>query len=673
MSQRAEIGCPSISGYIEVEFESRLGLVKGMAAWRRSAPGKGGKTDITANMYESRGQHIHPRELFLSVSVVSLCLPRASKWMDQHVESNRREFSAAIFSLCLPNTDGVVFLTLRLSPRLAPRLEYTAEAMVASTISARGAFFTLTMMNVFLVYGQSGEAAKTIIPNSDPAISYLPEYCPSGGLLGCYGAWWDTTMNDGSIIKTTAGPTSHYNNAQTAFSYSFYGSNIELHGLGDTFGANIIMQLDSFLVIVNTSTGSGGPSQLPQLLYNSSDLDPQTIHTLSVGWSRNNIPNKDLGVDNPLSFAYFDRLEISNYRPADGIASAASSTTYGSTVPASPTAASLSSQSASPKLKSGALAGVIIASLLCFILFCAFSAYFLRYRRRRRTLRHRPTSSHVKVTIESDEIRFADIIPSPSPSESWKAHPHLSLPPAYVHSGSCGVDAAGYGCEKGVSYLDLEPGSTSLDSVPLPFLKFDPVDGEKKKKSRLSVLSSLSSSTPSNVSHPPRAKLRVNTRKSERAPRTSALASVEIAQAQTEQGPSPVTPFTPYCVATATVVRPQNAQRISNAGLNDKRMPKRNIPLDAPLPPLPAVPSPRKEKRRDTKVRSTLKSSRAGSSGLDKDVSDMLASTGNAATRSERSNALDLDLDVGMVTPRPSFDAMSVMTRSVPPPYALHA
>ena len=89
--------------------------------------------------------------------------------------------------------------------------------------------------------------------------------------------------------------------------YSFYGSSLEIYGLADTNGANVVVQIDNFLAIVNTSTGIGGASLQPMMIYNYTGLDPGTVHTLSIGWSAS-------GDFKPRSFAFLDRLVVGDYQ-----------------------------------------------------------------------------------------------------------------------------------------------------------------------------------------------------------------------------------------------------------------------------------------------------------------------------------------------------------------------
>lgn len=76
----------------------------------------------------------------------------------------------------------------------------------------------------------------------------------------------------------------------------------------------MIVQIDNTLQMVNTSTGTGGGLEQPSILGNYTDLDPQVIHTLSIGWCANAVPDASTGVPSPLSYAYFDHLVIDNFR-----------------------------------------------------------------------------------------------------------------------------------------------------------------------------------------------------------------------------------------------------------------------------------------------------------------------------------------------------------------------
>ncbi|KAL5512935.1 hypothetical protein ACEPAH_3333 [Sanghuangporus vaninii] len=511
------------------------------------------------------------------------------------------------------------------------------------------ALIILAFTEIGFVSGQS----KTIVANSDPQINYSPEVCPGSAVTECLGAWWDTAMANGSTIKTTAGPSSGYNNAQTTMSYSFYGSSLEIHGLVDTDGANMIVQIDNFLIIVNTSTGIGGASLEPRMVYNRTQLDPQIAHTLSIGWSANMNPNTEAGGYKPLSYAYFDHLVVGDFRavlPSSVAPSGTSTSTV--TEQTSSAVATSSSQALSSIVKPGAVAGIVIAALLFLLLLGVLVYYILHRRRQLIVFRRRPPSPHVKVMIESQETRYAESIGSPTQRESWKARPHLSLPPVYGFGTDVGTNNTGYTDEKGVSYLDLESGnrksvassSSSSGSVS---------NGHKNRESDVP----LHPSTPSPISsHPSQASLRINTRKSLVSPRHQPSAKGSIAD---DQDSPPVTPFTPYCVGTATVARPQNAQLVPKSSLSSGEFSSAplisTVPLP-PLPPLPPIPSQKEEKRRFTKrlssFRRSRKSSRVGQNEADP-------------------SALEVELNV-IGSSRPSFDAMSVMTRSIPPPYTLH-
>lgn len=51
---------------------------------------------------------------------------------------------------------------------------------------------TLGVMIFSLIYktqGQSGGFLGAIVNNDDPAITYMPSFCPKGDILTCYGAW----------------------------------------------------------------------------------------------------------------------------------------------------------------------------------------------------------------------------------------------------------------------------------------------------------------------------------------------------------------------------------------------------------------------------------------------------------------------------------------------------
>ncbi|KAL5537173.1 hypothetical protein ACEPAF_996 [Sanghuangporus sanghuang] len=508
------------------------------------------------------------------------------------------------------------------------------------------ALVILAFTEMDFVSGQS----KTSVANSDPQINYSPEVCPGAAVTKCLGAWWDTAMADGSVIKTTAGPSSGYNNAQTTMSYSFYGSSLEIHGLADTDGANMIVQIDNFLIIVNTSTGIGGASLEPRMVYNHTQLDPEIAHTLSVGWSANMNPNTEAGGYKPLSYAYFDHLVVGDFRAVAAPSGTSTSTTPEQT--SSTVAASSSSQALSSIVKPGAVAGIVIAALLFLLLLGALVYYILRRRRQFSAFRRRPPSPHVKVVIESQETRYAESIGTPAQRESWKAWPHLSLPPVYGYGTDSGMDKTGYTDENGVSYLDLESGNRK--SVASSSSSSGNVsNGHKNRQSDIPF--HLSTPSPSG-SYPSQANLRINTRKSLFSPQHKPSAKDSTA---VDQDTPPVTPFTPYCVGTATVARPQNAQLVPKSSLSSGEFSSApfisTVPLP-PLPPLPPIPSQKEEKRRFTERLSSFRRSRKSS---------------RAGQNEAGPSALEVELNV-IGSSRPSFDTMSVMTRSIPPPYTLH-
>ena len=307
-------------------------------------------------------------------------------------------------------------------------------------------------------------------------------------------------------------------------------------------------------------------------------------------------------------------------------------------------------------MKPGAIAGIVIAVLVSLLLIGIFAFCIFRQRRRPRPFQRRPQLSHVKVMIESQETSRAESVPSPTQRESWKARPHLSLPPAYGYSTHNDSEKSEPIAEKGASYLDLESGHESVVSSSYPS-SISYRDASDKRVNRKSSVSALPAS-PSGSSCPPSVSLRIDTRKSLLSGRRSIQATI----AETEA--SPVTPFTPYCVATATVARPQNAQLVPKSSLSSGDLCVApvisTIPLP-PLPPLPPIPSPKEEKRRFTKRFSSFRRSRKSSR----------AGRDEASPRGVGSSTLEVELDT-MGSSRPSFDSMSVMTRSVPPPYTLH-
>ncbi|THH08536.1 hypothetical protein EW145_g2652 [Phellinidium pouzarii] len=573
--------------------------------------------------------------------------------------------------------------------------------------------------------GQNGGAIGTLISNSDPSITYSPKVCISTDDTDCYGAWWNTNIDDGSVIKTTAGPSVMYDNAQTSLTMSFYGTSLEVHGLRDVAGANMIVQLDNMAGTINTSTGAAGASQQPSLLASYSGLDAQTVHTLALQWFANSYD----GDNSEYSYAYFDHLMVGDFRAVES-----SSTT---------SSAQASTPSSTSRPSFGVTAGIVVAVLVFILLFFVASFYLLRHRRR--FSYHGQSSQKIKVMIDSFEGQHTDGSDPSSPSESiLKAHPHMSLPPAYFTSWNAtrknvkgGTDAY-----QSVSYLDLESGAGHSDegprdidaegtngrrspSVPIRRKRTEMKHrSQKKGKNRRSLFpapllisSSSTSMSPraSNVSYPPQVHLHPSqafeAKGTSRASGSGGRVSVTggtrgqvdvlAGEKSGEESPTtPYTPYTPYSVGTAmrTTVRPQNAQLIqpvsfsasvptsssasgsqsrlqSRAGVSATGRPSRKSKsitrndVDVPLPPLPPLPSPHEEKKRLAKMYNAPTSSRASTSrasGITISVTPprALGSFGSDLGM-ESSSASSSLLDA-----RKSMANVSL--RSLPPPYALH-
>ena len=78
----------------------------------------------------------------------------------------------------------------------------------------------------------------------------------------------------------------------------------------------MILQVDDALMMVNTSTGLGGASQVPTKLASTGSLDNSTVHTIYMGWMANVNTNTTSGLPFPLSYMYFSHLNIADFREA---------------------------------------------------------------------------------------------------------------------------------------------------------------------------------------------------------------------------------------------------------------------------------------------------------------------------------------------------------------------
>lgn len=96
----------------------------------------------------------------------------------------------------------------------------------------------------------------------------------------------------------------------TSLTFPFKGTSVEVHGLMDTQGALVTLQLDDQFVALNTSTGLRGQSLVPTILHTFDNLDANTTHTLTLQWAATG----STAGDGLLSFAYLDHLLVGNYR-----------------------------------------------------------------------------------------------------------------------------------------------------------------------------------------------------------------------------------------------------------------------------------------------------------------------------------------------------------------------
>lgn len=311
--------------------------------------------------------------------------------------------------------------------------------------------------------------------------------------------------------------------------FSFQGSKVELHGLMDTEGANMMVQLDSVISDINTSTGAGGASLQHMVMFSKDNLNPDVVHTLSVGW----VGNGAVSTQGPSIFMYFDHLVVWNYR----VAATSSTSNNGTNLTPSQTSFSATSgygqsvssatSSALPigtsSAKSSASPGLFIGITLgCIVLLVAFvygSVRFLRYRRRLRA-----PSARFRLWVTTHMESRVDGPPSP-PLSMLMAKPHMSLPPAYRRNSKAlekkrEEEERKY--REGISYLDLESG-TPDETGGL---------GNTTQKCRSGARLSV------NVSIPQQPHFK-----------------------EPEQS-SPYTPFTPYTMRVGQVVRPQYSQAI---------------------------------------------------------------------------------------------------------------
>ncbi|KAI5120264.1 hypothetical protein M0805_004600 [Coniferiporia weirii] len=576
--------------------------------------------------------------------------------------------------------------------------------MMKLVSAALGAVFV-----VFLILSpaaaQTGGTTGTFIPNSDASIVYSPEVCTIQSGQNCLGAWWDTGLDDGTSVKTTAGPSSSYNNVQTTLTVSFRGTNLEVHGLRDAYGANMILQLDSTAGAVNTSTGVGGAVLKPSLLAFFSDLDAQTVHTLSLGWFANNVDNN--GDTN--SYAYFDHLVIANFQAVEN------STTTTASMQSSPTE-SLPPDSegpSEPKLASGAIAGIVVVLLLLVLLVFA-SCYFLRHRRHFLFRRRKPLQ-RVNLTVSYDDAPGRTGSPASPAMTVLKAHPHTSLPPAYFAQWQA-KGGSGYGAGDGyTSYLDLESGtvhggesegqsdtpergvSTDMSgSMPKQRERKDGQLGGSEREGRngrarfpvpLPPLKIPRKAPPreSALVYPPRAHQSTSLASSSKTPSRAGGSHAKDTQEETQKSPR-----TPYSVATATrtVARLQSAQIVqpaaarisgresrhrSKTGASGSSLRKSGVSKVGPsasLPPLPPLPNPFEEKGRLSRAVKSVRARKSRAPAADHEGIVTTSPPRNLGFLAADPIVASSSLSSWSLDPRKS--SANISLGSLPPPYALN-
>ncbi|KLO06646.1 hypothetical protein SCHPADRAFT_945921 [Schizopora paradoxa] len=352
---------------------------------------------------------------------------------------------------------------------------------------------SLTLFPSFANGQSASNASLSLITNDDPAISYAPEYC-QGSMTACFGSWWDTILPNGTGFKTTGGPFSTFKSAVTSLTFPFKGTSVEVHGLMDTQGALVFLQLDDQLVALNTSTGLHGQSLVPTLLHTFDNLDANTTHTLTFEWAGTGSTQGD-GL---LSLAYLDHLVVGNYLAVvnpntltpstqDTTQNSPSQTVFSSPSSLSTSPAAVSLSSSSKGMSKGATAGLVIAIL--FIIALVSTVIFYNIRLRRRPL---APSEQFRIFVQSRQERRVEIDEPSSPSSfDLKARPHMSLPPPIYEYFSKGDS----------SYLDLEsqssrtnseeslPGQVALDKQFLDLGDSPRGSAEDKRKTAVSALS----------------------------------------------------------------------------------------------------------------------------------------------------------------------------------------
>lgn len=398
--------------------------------------------------------------------------------------------------------------------------------------------------------------------------------------------------------------------------FSFQGSKIEIHGLMDSEGANMMIQLDSNISGINTSTGAGGTSLEPTILFSQSGLDSDVVHTLSVGW----VGNGTVDTSRPSSYVYLDHVVVWNYRavaitsssdnstdPFPPQASVTAGTGQGA---ASATASSspIGTSSAKSSVNPGIFVGVTLACIALIVVFVCGSVLFLRRRRRLRS-----PSARFRLWVTTHTESQVDGPPSPPPS-MLEAKPYMSLPPAY-RTETKAVETreskdARY--REGMSYLDLEPGTSVEGSIGF-------AAPEVQSRDRQAVKVSIPQ--------------RVHLKESELT--------------------SPYTPFTPYTVRVGQVIRPQYSQATlvaPNNAENEHEHEKQSFP------------SALAEKTQLTEIRATNISANAAEL---RGSSSTYMSPNSESTHSEAKADLRLSTSTG---PANIVANMRPYTLSAPPP-----
>lgn len=443
---------------------------------------------------------------------------------------------------------------------------------------------------------------------------------------------------------------------RTILVYHFYGTSLEVHGLRDAAGSIMKLQLDDGAASVNTSTGKNGGTQVPSLLAVYDGLDASRAHTLTIGWSASYVN----GDNSSQSYAYFDHLMISNLRKAQ--------VTTASPSQASPTAPNVVTtiEETGVHLGRGDIAGIVIAVFLVIGIFSAISYWVLRRRRRLFGWRGYHAKRISMIRSSQKESKFDD---PPSPATSnMKAHPHLSLPPAYfsewrnhqiifedgkdaktVQDGaSPSKDAFG-----SVRYLDLESGFGHGERQATDSTASEIVCVSSSVCDKLSV--TLSPATP-----PPALLDERKSHRTQNSPYGSTMSA------------SPTKRISHFSVRVAKRMKAsRKSVRIIKA---DTLGGSKAVPSSAAstnrihriLPPLPPLPSQQERVNLDTDRRRPPHPTRSTSSP--NDASGMTPLANSSIDKS--GDLLSVEAGPSSFNSRTSYVAMSV--RSLPPPYASH-